>query len=414
MQTTASQTWPPRPSALDGIRVLDLSRVVAAPLASQLLGDMGADVIKVERPGVGDDSRRYGPVFAPDHTTGESGDSAYYLAFNRNKRGITVDFSRPEGAEIVRQLALQADVLIENYKVGDLARHGLDYASLSREAPGLVYCSVTGYGQHGPYAARGGFDAVFQAQSGFMHAVGSPDGAGGSVPHRAPIAAVDLVTGSQAALAIVAALLHRERTGRGQFIDIALLDCALAFSSYAAQQHLITGQSPVLGVALGPQEVLECADGPVLLLGTRDPQFSRICAVLGCAHLAEDARFRTGELRHANRAALREILVSLAKPWKRKVLLDRLGGAGVIAGAVNTIAEAFADAHVQARGMAVAVPTARFPDLKLVGSPLNLSETPPAIRRAPPGLGEHTEEVLRELLGYDGSRIQALRELEIV
>lgn len=414
MQTTASHALAPRRAALDGIRVLDLSRVVAGPLASQLLGDLGADVIKVERPGAGDDTRRYGPVFAADAATGVPGDSAYYLAFNRNKRGITVDFAQPEGAEIVRQLARRCDVLVENYKVGDLARHGLDYASLREDAPGLVYCSLTGYGQDGPYAARGGFDAVFQAQSGFMHAVGIPDGEGGSAPHRAPIAAVDLVTGNNAALAIVAALLHRERTGRGQYIDIALLDCAVAFSSYAAQQHLISGEAPVLGVPLGPQEVLECADGPVLLLGTRDPQFIAICSVLECPALAQDARFRTGASRHAHRAALRDILEPLVRPWTRQALLDRLGDAGVIAGAVNTIPEVFDDAQVRSRGMAVAAPTARNPELRLVGSPLKLSETPGTIRRAPPGFGEHTEEVLRDLLGYDDRRIQGLRTSKVI
>lgn len=413
MQATASRVLSPGRAALDGMRVLDLSRVVAGPLASQLLGDLGADVIKVERPGASDDSRHYGPVFAPGPGTGERGDSAYYLAFNRNKRGITVDFAQPEGAEIVRQLARQADVLIENYKVGDLARHGLDYASLREASPGLVYCSITGYGQHGPYAARAGFDAVFQAQSGFMHAVGILDGEGGSVPHRAPIAAVDLITGNNAALAIVTALLHRARTGRGQYIDIALLDCAVAFTSYAAQQHLISGGSPVLGVALGPQEVLDCADGAILLLGTRDPQFARICAVLGCPELAQDARFASGAQRHANRAALREILVPLVGRCQRKALLDQLGDAGVIAGAVHTIPEVFADEQVRARGMAVAV-DARIPDLHLVASPLRLSETPGAIRRAPPGVGEHTDEVLRDLLGYDEHRIQALRAAQVI
>jgi crotonobetainyl-CoA:carnitine CoA-transferase CaiB-like acyl-CoA transferase len=414
LETAASHASPPRQAVLDGVRVLDLSRVVAAPLASQLLGDLGADVIKVERPGVGDDSRAYGPVFAPDRTTGARGASAYYLAFNRNKRGITVDFATPEGAEIVRQLARRCDVVVENYKVGDLARHGLDYATLAQESPGIVYCSVTGYGQDGPYAARGGFDAVFQAQSGFMHAVGIPDGEGASTPHRAPIAAVDLVTGTNAALAIVAALLHRERTGRGQSIDIALLDCAVAFTSYAAQQHLVSGEAPVLGVALGPQEVLECADGPILLLGTRDPQFVRICAVLECPGLAEDARFRTGAQRHAHRSALRGILVPLVRPWQRQALLERLGDAGVIAGAVHSIPEVFADAQVRARGMAVAMPTARDPDLRLVGSPLRLADTPGTVRRAPPGLGEHTDDILRELLGYDHGRIQALRASNVI
>ncbi len=401
-------------SILAGMRVLDLSRVVAGPLAGQILGDLGADVIKVERPGIGDDTRRYGPVFATDAATGQPADSAYYLAFNRNKRAITVDFTKPEGRDILKHLAAKSDILIENYKTGDLAEHGLDYQSLRASCPGLIYCSVTGYGQAGPYAHRPGMDAVFQAESGFMHILGAPNASGDVQPHLSSIVAVDLVTGNNVALAIMAALLHRERTGEGQYIDIALMDCAIAFASYGAQQYLISGEQPVLKVPLGPLEVLQCADGPMLLLGTRDPQFIKVCQLLGRPDIPEDPRFKTGAVRHIHRSELLEILAPLFKPWKRQDLLDALAAKGVMAGALNSVPEAFADPQAQFRNMAVAMPSDRHPDLRVVASPLKFGATPPVYDRVPPALGQHTDEVLREMLDYDDSTIHALRQGKVI
>ncbi len=401
-------------SILAGMRVLDLSRVVAGPLAGQILGDLGADVIKVERPGIGDDTRRYGPVFATDVATGQPADSAYYLAFNRNKRAITVDFAKAEGRDILKQLAAKCDILIENYRTGDLAEHGLDYESLRATCPRLIYCSVTGYGQTGPYAQRPGMDAVFQAESGFMHILGATDSQGAVQPHLSSIVAVDLITGNNAALAIMAALLHRERTGEGQFIDIALMDSAIAFASYGAQQFLISGEQPVLKVPLGPLEVLQCADGPMLLLGTRDPQFIKVCQLLDRPDIPEDPRFKTGATRHIHRSELLEILAPLFKPRKRQDLLDALAAKGVMAGALNSVPEALVDAQAQHRNMAVAMPSDRHPDLRVVGSPFKFGATPAIYDRAPPALGEHTDEVLRELLEYDDKAIQRLRQGKVI
>ena len=399
---------------LQGMRVLDLTRMVAAPLATQILGDLGADIIKIERPGAGDDIRRYGPVYADDVITGKPGDSSYYIAFNRNKRSVTVDFTKPAGRDILKRIAAISDVLVENYKVGDLAEHGLDYASLKKINPGLIYCSVTGYGQTGPYAPRPGLDAVFQAQSGFAHVIGYPDASGVAVPQVTGIVAVDLLTGQNAAIAVLGALLHRERTGEGQAIDIALLDSAIAYTSYGAQQYLVSGREPVMRAPVGPLEIVECSDGPVLLLGTRDPPFIEMSRILGRPELAQDPRFDTAAKRHENKVALRAILMELARPWKRQELLDQLGAAGVMAGALNSVSQVFSDPQVVARGMAQPLPDRRYPGLKVVASPLRFSETPPVYERPAPGLGEHTGEVLRELLDYDDAGIAELRKQGVI
>jgi len=403
---------------LQGIRVLDLSRIVAAPMATQILGDMGAEVIKVERPGLGDDARRYGPVFAVDQESGAPGDSAFFLACNRNKQSITIDISKPDGQELVRQLVTRCDVLVENYKVGDLAGYGLDYESLKAINPGLIYCSVTGYGQTGPYAPRPGLDIIFQAQSGLMSVTGKPDGEAGAGPQQVGLVAIDLLTGHNAAIAILAALLHRERTGEGQAIDLALFDSAVAFMSHAAQQFLLSGIAPqrhqTMGVPLGPAEVLECADGPVHILGSRDASFAAICRVLGRIDLIDDARFKTGADRFRNRLVLRETLATLVRPWKRQALLDALGAAGATAGAVNSVADVFDDPQVKARGMALSVPSSRYGDLPVVGSPFRFSATPVRYERAPPQLGEHTSSILSDMLGLGESQIDALRRQGVI
>ena len=407
---TTNKTGPAAKRVLGGMRVLDMTRMVAAPVASQILGDLGADIIKVERPGAGDDIRRYGPVYATDATTGKPGDSSYYTAFNRNKRSVTIDVQKPEGRDLLRRIALQSDVLIENYKVGDLARHGLDYASLKKDNPGLIYCSVTGYGQTGPYAPRPGLDAVFQVQSGFSQIVSFPDENGVAKPQVTGVVAVDILTGSNATIAILAALLHRERTGEGQSIDIALLDSAIAFTSYGAQQYLVSGKEPVMRAPVGPLEIVDCADGAVLLLGTKDPHFVQMARILGRPELSSDPRFDTAARRHIHRKELRAILVELVKPWKRKALMDELGAAGVMAGSLNTVSQVFDDPQVQARGMAQPLPSPRYPDQKVVASPMRFSATPVRYELPPPGLGEHTDEVLHEVLGLDAAALKALRD----
>jgi len=403
---------------LDGIRVLELGRIVAAPTAGQILADLGADVVKVERPGAGDDGRRYGPVFARDEKTGKPGDSAYYLACNRNKRSITVDLSKPEGQQLIRSLVKHSDVVIENYKVGDLAAFGLDYESLKALKAGLIYCSLTGYGQTGPYADRPGLDTIFQAQSGLMSVTGLPDGVPGAGPMQVGIVAIDVITGYNAAMAVLAALLHRERTGVGQSLDIALFDSAVALMSHAAQQYLVSGESPkrhpTMGVPMGPAEVFQCADGPALILGTRDAAFEGLCRVLGVPELSQDPRFRTSGERFRRKEELRDILAPLVKRWRRQELLDALGRANVSAGPVNDMADVFADPQVRARGMAQPLADERYPDLKVVGSPLRFGKTPVRYERAPPALGENTDAVLAEILGLGGDEISALRSRNVI
>jgi len=400
------------PGALEGVRVLDLSRVLAGPWATQILGDLGAEVVKVERPGVGDDTRAWGPPFT------RSGDAAYFLAANRNKRSIAVDFTKPAGAELIRRLAQDSAIVVENFKTGGLVRYGLDYPSLSALNPALVYCSVTGFGQKGPYASRPGYDYLIQAMGGLMSITGQPDGTAGAEPMKVGVAVVDLFTGMYAVAGILAALRHAERTGHGQHLDVSLLDCQLAMLANQAMNFFVSGKAPGrLGNAhpnIAPYQVFASADGFVVLAVGNDKQFEAFCQVAGKPALAANARFRTNEARVANRAALIAEITALMATRTSADWISVLEAAGVPCGPINTIDQAFADPHVQARGAAEAVIRSDGEAVTLVRNPLRLSETPPAPRFAPPLLGQDTEALLRERLGADDEALAAWRAAEVI
>jgi formyl-CoA transferase len=403
-----------RPKALDGVRVLDLSRVLAGPWATQVLGDLGADVIKVEKPGAGDDTRAWGPPFV-----GEGGvrDAAYFLAANRNKRSITIDFTTPEGAEIVRRLATRAHVVVENFKTGALAKYGLDHASLAALDPGLVYCSVTGFGQTGPYAQRAGYDYLIQAMGGLMSITGQPDGAPGAEPMKVGVAVVDLFTGMYAVTAILAALRHAERTGQGQHIDVALFDVQAAMLANQAQNYFATGEAPRrLGNAhpnIAPYQVFATADGHVVLAVGNDGQFETFCRVAGLEGLARDARFCTSAGRVAAREALIELLGDAMRTRTSSDWIAMLDAAGVPCGPINDVKAVFAHPQARARALAETVRRQDGEEVRLVASPLRLSETPATTRAAPPLLGADTQSVLSEL-GYSEADAEALRVRGIV
>ena len=411
-------------SALSGIRVLDLSRVLAGPWATQLLGDYGADVVKIERPGTGDDTRHWGPPFLKDAQGHDTPHAAYYTCTNRNKRSITVDLAKPEGQAIIKQMALQSDVLVENFKVGGLKHYGLDYESLKAINPKLIYCSVTGFGQDGPYAERAGYDLMVQAMSGMMSITGRGDGEPGGGPQRVGVALTDLFTGVYAATAILAALEVRHRTGQGQHIDMALLDVGMAILANQAGGFLNTGKVPQRQgnshPSLVPYQDMPTKDGAMLLAIGNDGQFARFCEVAGCSALALDERYATNPQRVQNREELVPQLMEITRTRSTAEWIAALETRAVPCGPINDIGQAFADAQVKARGLAIeqpcspqAVAADGIAAIRGVASPLRLQSTPPAIRRAPPALGEHTEEVLTEL-GLDATRIAALRQAGIV
>ena len=409
-------------NALDGIRVLDLSRVLAGPWSTQILADLGADVVKVERRGTGDDTRNWGPPFLRDAQGQDTAEAAYYLGTNRNKRSITCDISHPEGQSLLRSLAMQSHVFIENYKVGDMARYGLDYASLHALNPRLVYCSITGFGQTGPYSERAGYDFAVQAMGGLMSVTGERDDAGGG-PQKVGVAVADLFTGMYASVAILAALRHAERTGVGQHIDMALLDTQVAMLANLGANFLVTGGTQAPPQRMGnahvnivPYQVFEAApkasgerDFLIVAVGN-DGQFAKLCDVLGHAEWAIDPRF----VRNQDRVRHREVLV----PMLAKVLLSRgkytwleaLEAAKVPCGPINNLAEVFADPHVQSRHMVDHWQHALGVDLALVASPMKLSLTPVRRDLPPPLLGQHTDEVLKEWLNFDKLQIEALRQ----
>jgi crotonobetainyl-CoA:carnitine CoA-transferase CaiB-like acyl-CoA transferase len=418
MSQQASSTPPPQ--ALDGVRVLDLSRVLAGPWCTQVLGDLGADVVKVERPGSGDDTRGWGPPFLHDRNGQPTGESAYYLGANRNKRSIAIDLSRPAGQALVRELAQQADVFVENYKVGDMARYGLDYPSLRALNPQLVYCSVTGYGQTGPYADRAGYDYAIQGIGGLMSVTGPSraeiaDDQPGGGPQKVGVAVADLFTGLYATVAILAALRHRDaqgwRAGVGQYIDMALLDTQVAMLANLGANYLVSGQVPGrAGNAhqnIVPYQVFEVADGHLILAVGNDSQFAKFCAVAGRPDLAADPRFARNADRVRHRAVLVPLLANLMKARTRSDWLGALEAAKVPCGPINGLDEVFADPQVQARQMVEAIAHPLTDTLRLVGSPLKLSVTPPRTRSAPPLLGQHSDEVLRDWLAWDDARIAA-------
>ncbi len=401
---------------LSGLRVFDLTRILAGPTCTQLFGDLGADVIKVERPGAGDDTRRWGPPYVRDGAGRETTESAYYLSANRNKRSVAIDIARPEGQALARRLIARCDVLIENFKVGDMARYGLSYADLKDAHPRLIYCSITGFGQTGPYAARPGYDFLAQGMGGIMSVTGAPDGP----PMKVGVAVADVVCGLYAATAVLAALHHRERSGRGQYIDLGLLDTQVAWLVNVGLNYLVGGTVPRrLGNEhpnIVPYTVLPCADGHFILAVGNDQQFARFCAFAGAPELAHDPRFATNTARVRNRETLAPLLVDLARRKTRAEWVEGLTAAGVPCGPVNTVDQVFADPQVQARGMRITMPhpVAGEGTVDLIGNPIKLSESAVEYRRPPPLLGEHTEEVLRELLDMDGNEIRALRAANVI
>jgi crotonobetainyl-CoA:carnitine CoA-transferase CaiB-like acyl-CoA transferase len=398
--------------ALSGVRVLDLSRVLAGPWCTQTLADLGADVIKVERPGRGDDTRGWGPPFLKDRAGRDTAEAAYYLGTNRNKRSVTIDISKPAGQALVRRMAASCDVFVENYKVGDMARYGLDGPRLRGDNPRLVYCSITGFGQTGPYRDRAGYDYAIQGIGGLMSVTGERDDLPGGGPQKVGVAVADLFTGMYASVAILAALRHRDATGQGQDIDMALLDVQVAMLANLGANYLTTGEPPRrAGNAhqnIVPYQVFEVADGHLILAVGNDSQFLRFCAVAGCPDLAVDTRFARNADRVRNRETLVPVLAKLMKERTRADWLVALEAAKVPCGPINDLADVFADPQVRARGMAVAQSHPLADDLRLVASPMKLSATPPTMRTPPPLLGEHTDEVL-ESFGVAAAERASLR-----
>lgn len=386
---------------LSGVRVLDLSRVLAGPWATQTLADLGAEVIKVERPGVGDDTRLWGPPFTT-RSDGSRGDAAYFMAANRGKKSVALDIATAEGAEIVRRLAVGCDVVVENFKTGGLAKYGLDYAALSAINPRLVYCSITGFGQDGPDAARPGYDFMIQAMGGLMSITGQADGSPGAEPMRAGVAVVDLFTGMTATNAILAALLHARATGEGQQIDVALFDVAASILANQAANWFVSGESPGrMGNAhpnLSPYQPFPCTDGSVIVAVGNDGQYRALCAALGRPDLGEDARFATNAARLAHRGDLSEAIAALTSGFSMKGLMTALETAGVPCGPVNSIAQVFEEPQAVHRELVVEQAREDLSEpIRTVASPIRLSKTPVAYDRPPPALGADTEAVLKAL-----------------
>ncbi len=399
--------------ALSHIRVLDLSRILAGPWAGQMLADLGADVIKVERPGAGDDTRGWGPPWLRDEVGEDTHVAAYYLCANRNKRSVTIDITRPEGQELVRKLAAESDVVLENFKLGGLKQYGLDYASLQAVNPRLVYCSITGFGQDGPYAPRAGYDFLIQGLGGLMSITGRPDEEEGGGPMKVGVALTDILTGLYATNAVLAALAWRERSGEGQFIDLALLDVQVACLANQAMNYLTTGNNPSrLGNAhpnIVPYQDFPTADGYMILAIGNDSQFARFCREAGRAELAADTRFATNRARVGNRAELIPLLKRLTIERSTAEWIAALEAISVPCGPINTLADVFADPQVVARGLKVEMPHPLAGRVPLVANPIRLSSTPVEYRSPPPLLGEHTDAVLGGTLGLDPGRIAALR-----
>ncbi|QFS36483.1 CoA-transferase family III [Burkholderia cepacia] len=404
--------------ALSHIRVLDLTRVLAGPWCAQTLADFGADVIKVERPGAGDDTRHWGPPYLKDADGADTAEAAYYLAANRNKRSVTVDIATPEGQQIVRELAAQSDVVLENYKVGQLKKYGLDYESLRAVKPDLVYCSVTGFGQTGPYAHRAGYDFIVQGIGGFMSITGERDGEPGGGPQKAGVAIADLATGLYSTIAVLAALTHRNRTGEGQYIDMALLDVQVALLANMNTNFLASGKPPVRwGNAhpnIVPYQTFQTSDGWIIVAVGNDGQFRKFVEAGGRPQLADDERFATNPSRVRHRDTLVPILAEMVKARGKADWIDVLEAAGVPCGPINDLDEVFDNEQVVARGMQVSLPHPSGADAKLVRNPIRMSATPPDARTAPPLLGAQTDDVLRDMLGYDDAKIARLRAKQAI
>jgi len=394
---------PAEPGALAGLKVLDLSRVLAGPWSSQLLGDLGADVVKVERPGSGDDTRSWGPPWLDAAEGGATGESAYYLCANRNKRSLSVDIATPDGQRLVRELAARADILIENFKVGGLAAYGLDYASLKALNPRLIYCSITGFGQTGPHANRPGYDFLMQGMGGLMSLTGRPDGAPGGGPMKVGVALTDILTGLYATVGILAAVAYRARSGVGQHLDLALLDVQVAALANQASNFLVGGVVPDrLGNAhpnIVPYQDFKTADGHMILAVGNDSQFASLCQALGHAEWAADERLRTNPGRVAHRAWLVERIEAVTVSRTTADWIVVMERAGVPCGPINRIDQVFDDAQVQARGLRVEMSHPLGGPLALVANPIRLSASPVSYRRAPPLLGADADAILADWLG---------------
>jgi crotonobetainyl-CoA:carnitine CoA-transferase CaiB-like acyl-CoA transferase len=401
---------------LQGLRVFDLTRILAGPTCTQLLGDLGADVIKIERPGEGDDTRKWGPPYLRDAAGEETGESAYYLSSNRNKRSLSLDIAKPEGQALARRLIADCDILVENFKAGGLAKYGLAYADLKDEFPNLIYCSITGFGQSGPYAPRAGYDYLAQGMGGMMSLTGEPDGE----PMKVGVGIADVMCGMYASTAILAALHHRDRGGSGQYIDLALLDTQVAWLVNEGLNYLTSGRVPHrLGnehANIVPYKVLPCADGHFILAVGNDAQYRRFCSFAGVPELADDARFATNAARVRNREALYALLPEITRRKTQAAWLDGLERLGVPSGPVNTLDQVFADPQVEHRGMRLTLPYDGAEDgrVDLIANPIKLSATPVDYRRPPPRLGQDTEEVLRGLLGMEPDEIARLRDAGVV
>ncbi|WP_427306023.1 CaiB/BaiF CoA transferase family protein [Cupriavidus sp. H39] len=396
---------------LQGIKVLDLTRVVAGPWATQNLADMGATVYKIEKPGDGDDTRKMGP-FLTSADGQQTNDSAFFLCCNRGKQSVTVDISQPEGADLVRRLAAQCDVVVENYKAGSLKKYGLDYDSIRALRADIIYCSVTGFGPDGPYAPRPAYDFILQGMAGLMSTCGQPDGSPGGAPMRTAIPLTDILTGLYASVALMGALYHRKATGEGQYIDAAMLDASVAANGHLALGYHISGKVPQragnTNPVASPSEVFRCADGHLIIAAGNNGQFAALCKVLGCAELITDERFGQNMERVNNRPLLRELIAARIGTWKSADLVASLEQAAVPCGPINSMDEVFADPQVKHRGLLMKLPHASGVDAPSLRSPLRFSATPVEMR-APPQLGEHTEQTMREMLGMTEAEVRAYR-----
>ena len=395
---------------LRGLRVFDLTRVLAGPTCVQMLGDLGADVIKVEKPGAGDDTRGFAPPVMPG-----TGESAYFVGVNRNKRSVTLDIATGEGQDLARRLIAGCDILVENFKVGALAKYGLGYEDLRGPFPGLIYCSITGFGQTGPYAKRPGYDSLVQAMGGVMSLTGEPDG----MPQKVGVPVADLFAGLYGCIGVLAALRHREATGQGQQVDIGMLDTNVAWLANQGMNYLATGENPArLGNQhpnIVPYQVFATADGHIVLSVGNDPTFRRFCEGFGLDHLPGDERFATNAARVANRQLVTDTLAPVLRGQPTAWWVERLEAIGVGCGPINTLSEVFADPQVQARGAVVTLPHQASPDgVRVLANPVRLSATPTDYRRPPPLLGQHTDEVLAERLGLDGAALDGLRARGVI
>jgi crotonobetainyl-CoA:carnitine CoA-transferase CaiB-like acyl-CoA transferase len=398
----------PTRASLEGLRILDLSRILAGPTATQLLADLGADVIKVERPGDGDDARGWGPPFVPDEAGADSDLSAYFLAANRNKRSIAIDIASEEGAQLVRRLAASCDVLVENYKPGDLARRGLGYEDLKAIRPDLVWCAISGFGQTGPYAGRIGYDFIVQAMGGIMSITGDAEG---GRPTKVGLGIADVMCGMYASVGILAALRHRDRTGEGQYIDLSLYDTQVAWLINAATNHLVSGNVPGrIGNRhpnIAPYQTFATARGEIAIAVGNDSQFARLAHVIGVPELAEDERFRRNRDRVVNIDALDAVITGALASGDADAWVEKMHEAAIPAGKVADIGEVVGDPHTKAREMVVTLREEGHPDIDLLGNPLKLSATPPRFTRRPPHLDQHRQEIVEELEAWEATRGEA-------